>query len=76
MTVKKSDAAAGVGKKNAAQLQAMLLKPTNNLGLASLFKNFVDINQSNQQGQVSQKFKSPCHSTRISLFQYWPFNGN
>ena len=59
MTVKKNNAAAGVGKKNAAQLQAMLLKPTNNFGLASLFKNFVDINQSNQQGQVSQKFKSP-----------------
>ena len=66
------DATGQVGKKNAAQLQAMLLKPTNNFGLASLFKNFVDINQSNQQGQVSKKSWNILSSI-LSVFSFSQF---
>ena len=35
----------GRARKNAEQLQAMLQTPTNNFGLASLFKNFVLIGE-------------------------------
>lgn len=40
-------------RKNAEQLQAMLQTPTNNFGLAQLFKNFVLLGEDYQLEQVS-----------------------
>ena len=46
------EAKQGKARKNTDQLQAMLQTPTNNFGLASLFKNFVLIGEQYQLEQV------------------------